>query len=238
MARRKVKLAWIVNDSARKVTYKKRKKGLMKKVGELSILCNVSACVIIDNPWGPQPDVWPSREDARRVVTNFKNLPEMEQCKKMVNQEGFIRQRIMKLRDQLKRLQRENREAEIVILMSECMMGRSLYEVSMDDLNGLAWLIDSKLKLVRHKIETIRGSNLVHQTTRTMEMVQAAMMNEAARQSNDHDRKPSTALEVVATNVEPPHPWLMEMMDPYDQIINGGGEQFGNDHTLLDAFFG
>ncbi|KAF5764506.1 putative transcription factor MADS-type1 family [Helianthus annuus] len=51
MTRKKVKLAFIMNDSARKATYKKRKKGLMKKVNELSTLCGIDACVIIYSPY-------------------------------------------------------------------------------------------------------------------------------------------------------------------------------------------
>ncbi|MBA0632963.1 hypothetical protein Gotri_001576 [Gossypium trilobum] len=35
MSRKKIKLAYITNDSARKTTYKKRSKGLVKKVREL-----------------------------------------------------------------------------------------------------------------------------------------------------------------------------------------------------------
>ncbi|KAF5203782.1 agamous-like MADS-box protein AGL80, partial [Thalictrum thalictroides] len=88
MARKKVKLAWIVNDSARRATFKKRKKGLMKKVSELSTLCGVEACAIIYGPEDPQPDVWPSTpSEAHRVLTRFNSMPEMEQSKKMMNQE-------------------------------------------------------------------------------------------------------------------------------------------------------
>uniref|UniRef100_A0A804I4U9 MADS-box domain-containing protein n=1 Tax=Musa acuminata subsp. malaccensis TaxID=214687 RepID=A0A804I4U9_MUSAM len=39
MARKKVKLAWIANDSMRRATFKKRKMGLMKKVNKLAMLC-------------------------------------------------------------------------------------------------------------------------------------------------------------------------------------------------------
>ena len=53
MARKKVKLQWIVDNAARKATYKKRVKGLMKKVRDLSILCGVDACVITYSPYHP-----------------------------------------------------------------------------------------------------------------------------------------------------------------------------------------
>ena len=121
MARKKVKLAWITNDSARRATFKKRKKGLMKKVSELSTLCGVNACAIIYSPYDSQPDVWPTPSDAHHVLTRFKSLPEMEQSKKMMNQEGFLRQRITKLKEQLRKQQKENRELEITQLMFQTL---------------------------------------------------------------------------------------------------------------------
>lgn len=43
---RKVKLQWIMNDTARRM-YKKRVKGLLIKVKEMSILCGVEACPVV-----------------------------------------------------------------------------------------------------------------------------------------------------------------------------------------------
>ncbi|KAK0572923.1 hypothetical protein LWI29_000483 [Acer saccharum] len=75
---RKVKLCYIVNDSARKATFKKRKKGLLKKMSELSPKDRVSI-----------------QEDARDGA-------KQEQA----NQDSFLIQRIMKSNYQLKK-QRE-----------------------------------------------------------------------------------------------------------------------------------
>ncbi|MCI12224.1 agamous-like MADS-box protein AGL80-like, partial [Trifolium medium] len=66
MTRRKVKLAFISNDSARKATYKKRKRGIIKKVRELTILCDVPACVIISNPFNSETVAWPDPEGAKQ----------------------------------------------------------------------------------------------------------------------------------------------------------------------------
>ncbi|XP_058077535.1 agamous-like MADS-box protein AGL80 [Magnolia sinica] len=239
MARRKIKLAWIANDSARKSTFKKRKKGLIKKVEQLSILCDVDACVIIDSPYEPQTEVWPSSDDVRRVVLNFKSLPEMERCRKMVNQEGFLRQRIMKLRDQLKRQQRENREAEISILMSECLVGKGLHGVCIEDLNDLAWMVEAKLKLVQKRIETIQNSNSLQEATTTMTMMQEVKMREA----HDETMKIETSgLEVVGMEMEPlqKQPWFMEPMNPHEYMVFGGEEMvmpFGDSISWSDGCF-
>ncbi|KAK5813511.1 hypothetical protein PVK06_028962 [Gossypium arboreum] len=74
MTRKNVKLAYITNDSAMKATYKKRKKGLMKKVSELSTLCGINVCAIMYNPYESQPKVWPSPMGVQRVLSKFKAI--------------------------------------------------------------------------------------------------------------------------------------------------------------------
>ncbi|MBA0752222.1 hypothetical protein Gogos_001076 [Gossypium gossypioides] len=64
MSRKKIKLAYITNDSARKTTYKKRTKGLVKKVRELTTLFGIEAFAIIYSPdFGSQPEFWKLREE-------------------------------------------------------------------------------------------------------------------------------------------------------------------------------
>ncbi|KAK4476770.1 hypothetical protein RD792_015930 [Penstemon davidsonii] len=155
MTRKKVNLAFIANDSARKATFKKRKKGLMKKITELSTLCGVDACAVVYSPYQPHPDVWPpDPRAAQHVVTQFKRMPEMEQSKKMMNQESFIRQRITKAAEQLKKVQRENREKEMTELMYKCLMGRGgVQGLGVGELNDMGWLIDERLKEISKRID-------------------------------------------------------------------------------------
>ncbi|KAH0898534.1 hypothetical protein HID58_048102 [Brassica napus] len=92
MTRKKVKLAFIANDSSSKATYKKRKKGLMKKVNELSTLCGINACAIIYSPYDSNPEVWPSNSGVQRIISEFRTLPEMDQNKKMTKDSQSLRQ--------------------------------------------------------------------------------------------------------------------------------------------------
>lgn len=156
MTRKKVKLAFITNDSARKATYKKRKKGLMKKVSELSTLCGIDVCAIIYSPYDSQPEVWPNTSGVQHVIAQFKRMPEMEQSKKMVNQEIFIKQRIVKATEQIKKQYKENREKEITEIMYQSLTGKDLQNLSLSDLNDLGWLVDQKLKEIHKRIESIK----------------------------------------------------------------------------------
>ncbi|KAK1312350.1 Agamous-like MADS-box protein AGL80 [Acorus calamus] len=159
MARKKVKLALIANDSARKATFNKRKKGLIKKVSELSVLCGVSACAVVYGPYEARPIVWPSAQDAQRVLARLKSLPEMEQNKKMMNQEAFLRQRVAKLREQVKRQERENREEELKELMRRCVDGEgwgALARAGVEEVTALACMLEVKAKAVQERMEALR----------------------------------------------------------------------------------
>nr|AIZ95382.1 MADS36 [Erycina pusilla] len=102
MARKKVTLAYITNDATRRATLKKRRRGMLKKVNELSILCGVPACAVVYSPQCDQPEVFPSEEEAKRILTDLANLPEIDKNKKMVNQSSFLEQRLVKLSQQVR----------------------------------------------------------------------------------------------------------------------------------------
>ncbi|XP_030479035.1 agamous-like MADS-box protein AGL80 [Cannabis sativa] len=156
MTRKKVKLAYINNDSSRKATYKKRKKGLIKKVSELSTLCGVDACAIIYNPYDTQPEVYPSPAGVHRIVKKLKKMPEVEQSKKMMNQEVFLKQKIGKVSEQVKKLKKENRDKEMNRLLYGNLSGKmNLQGLTVTDLNDLTWLIDQNLKDIKKRMEKI-----------------------------------------------------------------------------------
>ncbi|XP_020871231.1 agamous-like MADS-box protein AGL80 [Arabidopsis lyrata subsp. lyrata] len=161
MTRKKVKLAYIPNDSSRKATFKKRKKGLMKKVHELSTLCGITACAIIYSPYDTSPEVWPSNSGVQRVVSEFRTLPEMDQHKKMVDQESFLKQRIAKATENLRRQRKDNRELEMSEVMFQCLMGNmEMFHLNIVDLNDLGYMIEQYLKDVNRRIEILRNSGM------------------------------------------------------------------------------
>ncbi|KAL2955871.1 hypothetical protein AAZX31_18G052200 [Glycine max] len=158
MTRKKVKLAFIGNDAARRATYKKRKKGMLKKVEELSTLCGIEACAIVYGHNDPEPEVWPSHWGVQRVVEKLRTMPELEQRKKMVNQEGFIGQKILKGNEKVMKLMKDNREKEITMFLFQCLnAGRIQPDNNMTtaDLNVLSSLIDQNLKDISKRLETL-----------------------------------------------------------------------------------
>ncbi|XP_074584216.1 agamous-like MADS-box protein AGL80 [Curcuma longa] len=147
MARCKVKLVRIANASTRRTTLRKRLKGLMKKVRELTVLCGVEAAAVVFDPQDPlHPAAWPSRREAALSLQRFRALPEVERLRKMTSQEAFLRQRVAKVRDQLRRQQLANHELEMSALLFEGLSGRSLQDVSIENGYSLSLLVDNKLQ--------------------------------------------------------------------------------------------
>ncbi|XP_057951046.1 agamous-like MADS-box protein AGL80 [Malania oleifera] len=235
MTRKKVKLAYITNDSARKATFKKRKKGLMKKVSELSTLCGIDACAIIYSPYDSQPEVWPSPAGAHRVLSKFRKMPEMEQSKKMVNQESFLRQRISKARDQLKKQLKENREKEVANLMYRALAGKaSLHALSLPDLHDLGWLLDHYLNDIHRRMDSFGlsgGSGSSGGST--------GGAGESNHQQDHLQAASAVGPEVGNLGAEAmqSHRWLMELLNSSsvngDQSINNQGGFGGGDGSAV-----
>ncbi|KAL2325659.1 hypothetical protein Fmac_024717 [Flemingia macrophylla] len=153
MARKKMKLAYIADDTARKVTYKKRKKGVIKKVSELTILCGISACAIISSPVDSQPEIWPSPEGAKEVIRRYMNASVLDQNKN-VNQESFIMQRIAKTRDQLRKQRNDNDEKEMALALFGYIQGEPLPN-SVGELKQLDKLFEKNLKEIENKLAAL-----------------------------------------------------------------------------------
>ncbi|XP_030511639.1 agamous-like MADS-box protein AGL80 [Rhodamnia argentea] len=215
MTRKKVTLAYIANDAARKATFKKRRKGLMKKVSELSTLCGIEACAIVYSPYQAEPEVWPSTLGARRAIARFKNMSEMDQSKRMVNQQGFIRQRIVKAEEQLKRQLRENREKEICQVMYRALVGEPLQGLTLVDLNDLGWMLEKTGKEIEERIKKLKnmvpGSEQAAPAEPKVDKGSEEENGEAAPKNN------AALNDVVAVEAMQNQPWYMEFLKPRNE---------------------
>ncbi|KAL4341840.1 hypothetical protein GQ457_08G004600 [Hibiscus cannabinus] len=162
MPRNKVKLAYIENDAARKATFNRRKKGMLKKVNELSTLCGVEACVVIyPSTSNSQPEAWPSTATAHRMFSDFKALPAAEQSNRTMTQEDLIRLRIAKAEEQLKKVNEENRKMELTQIMFQILDGKSLNSVKKEDLNDLCMLIDQNLHGIDIRLQMLNEPHIL-----------------------------------------------------------------------------
>ncbi|KAK6281767.1 hypothetical protein POUND7_015592 [Theobroma cacao] len=153
MTRKKVTLEWIANDNARRLSLKKRRLGLLKKMSELSTLCGVNACAIIYSPDEIEPTVWPSHDVVQQQLAQFQSLSELKRLKKMMNQETYIKEQVKKAREQLMKCEKRNKEMEMAQLMYQINQGKGLDELNLNELNGLSLFVEEKIKEISKRIE-------------------------------------------------------------------------------------
>nr|KJB15713.1 hypothetical protein B456_002G192000 [Gossypium raimondii] len=67
---KKVKLAWVINVSFRRIGLKRKRFELLKKIGELSIQCSFKDGVIIYSLENNEPMVWPLPDEKKTPLVN------------------------------------------------------------------------------------------------------------------------------------------------------------------------
>ncbi|XP_057510801.1 agamous-like MADS-box protein AGL80 [Actinidia eriantha] len=156
MARKKVKLAFITNSAARRASFMKRKIGLVKKAEELCTLCDVEACAIIFSSFENEPEVWPGYLGAQQVITKFRRMPELEQTKKMENQQSFSQERIDKSEEQVRKQNSDNRRKEVTNIMYGCLNGGDFEHLNSHYSKDLCWLLNQNIKDMTRRIELLK----------------------------------------------------------------------------------
>ncbi|KAK8493630.1 hypothetical protein V6N12_074570 [Hibiscus sabdariffa] len=158
MGRGKLNMKYIDKDKVRVSTYEKRKKGLLKKAKEFSILCGVETCVII---YGPKSDdslvkleIWPPvHAEVMNVINKYKGKPLHIREKKCFNVLDFFAIRQKKLDDEISKLRKANREAKF------CTWDDRINTFSVNQLSALLARLDSNLETVKNRIKMIKGNH-------------------------------------------------------------------------------
>ncbi|XP_019431602.1 PREDICTED: agamous-like MADS-box protein AGL80 [Lupinus angustifolius] len=161
MTRKKVNLEYIISESKRKATYKKRKSCLIKKTNEISTLCGIQACAIVYSDDEPHPEVWPSHFDVQRVLHKFEALPELEKDQKMLDQETFLKKRIIKAREHLMKQRNQNMKKKMDLLMFKCLSSGTIVDNNID-VSCFLWVIDETLKEVELKKTRDQSQSGIH----------------------------------------------------------------------------
>ncbi|KAL2317994.1 hypothetical protein Fmac_031870 [Flemingia macrophylla] len=167
MPRKKVKLAFIVNKTQRKAAYKTRVKSVLRMTKELCTLCGIQACAIVFSPFVPNPDpeIWPSNLGVLNVLGRFVTMPEWNRRRNMMNQESFTYQKILKCRENIKKLEKENKEDEMTMLMLQSLnppgfLPNNINVHAADDLNVLSKVIEKNLQSISKRLETLNVDDM------------------------------------------------------------------------------
>lgn len=221
MTRAKVKLAYITNEAARKAAFKKRKKGMMKKMNELSTLCGIEACAIVFGSGNPQPEVWPNPSGARHVISKYRVVPDLLQAKKKLNQESFMKQRMEKAREQLKKMRRENKETAMRVVMAQCVGGMGMEKMSMRNLSDVAWMIEKTLKEIDKKMEAMNEEQMVVAAKEEVYVPEPPVASEGFM-THINVRNPQSSLELEMSGNQ--QLWNNATLNSLDPLGFGGDE--------------
>ncbi|CAL4976729.1 unnamed protein product [Urochloa decumbens] len=216
MARKKVNLQWITNTLIRRATFRRRCKGLMKKASELTTLCGAKACVVVYGEGKVQPEVWPSIEEARGLLTKYKNMPELVNFKKTENQKDFLSSRLAKLRGQVSKSESENYEREALDLLHERMNKRrlGLFGTSTEELTRLQKIVQERSNKAKERLQQL-GAGLGAPMESPMQLLPGSSS------SQPHDDHPYPGMEMQVL-VQPEEQQTQQQDWPVDMAPNGG----------------
>ncbi|KAM2044729.1 hypothetical protein ACFX1T_009008 [Malus domestica] len=156
MPRSKVKLAWIVNNNARKATSKRSRESLFKKMREITTLCDVGGFTIVYDPATGEPSTWPEPPLLQQLIARYQSIPFPERLAKMTDQETYLKEKVAKLKDRINRIQRENFEVEVNDIMHQITQnGKPFHTFEDRELTNLLLFTEEKMKEIQKRIKTM-----------------------------------------------------------------------------------
>ncbi|CAL5356968.1 unnamed protein product [Camellia sinensis] len=145
MTGNKIKLEWIVDDSSRKSTLKRRRAGIFKKARDLSTLCDVEIGVLVYSQDEDDLAVWPSYGHMKQMFERLLSIPIVERSEKMTTYEGLLTQRVTQETHKNNMEKKNNDKKEIQEIMNQIFEGSNLYQLDIMRLNYLSLLTGDKL---------------------------------------------------------------------------------------------
>ncbi|KAK6924930.1 Transcription factor, MADS-box [Dillenia turbinata] len=173
MGRGKLKMEFINKEKTRLTTFQKRKKGLIKKAQEFSILCDVDTCVII---YGQkidgrpvEPEIWPNDpHKVRSIISSYHEKSKEERGKRATNLSAFFESRKKRIEEEIGRLKRQNAEAKYP------SWDNRISEFSYNELRRLSSGLKNKIEDVKRLIEMKRNQCLVELGTSPLALMEVS----------------------------------------------------------------
>ncbi|KAK8952479.1 MADS-box transcription factor 16 [Platanthera zijinensis] len=138
MGRGKIEIKKIENPTNRQVTYSKRRAGIMKKAGELTVLCDAELSLIMFSSTGKFSEYCSPSADTKTVYDRYQQVSGVNlwsaQYEKMQNTLNHLKEINHGLRREIRQ-----------------RMGEDLEELDIKELRGLEQNMDEALKLVRNR---------------------------------------------------------------------------------------
>lgn len=223
----KLNMQLIADERSRRVTFQKRKKGILKKADEFSTLCGVDACLIIYGP--KQSDrrpaelhTWPqSPDEVNRIIEKFKLSTLNKPAKKSYTLSDLLHERKVKMDANISKLRRD------MYAPKYPTWDERINDFSEHQLEELLNVLDQKLKSGKRTLINARkepqklllGGN--HVADVTSHKLSSHMQDYAQYLGEHEDQKPSY---VSMMDMHMPfsfnHPASYSQMLQYDSDFN------------------
>lgn len=186
----------IENSTSRQVTFSKRRKGLLKKSHELSVLCDAQVCLIVFSPGGKHYEF--SNTSMQKLIERYqRTVMELK-----INNNGW-EQNLQQLRFEVANNKRKINTLEILIRR---LLGEGLSSCSTEELQLLQDQLEQSVTNVRE-----RKSQLFHEMIDQLKDRENILIQE---QVNLHEK----------CNLQMPKPTEQREIVPYHQSSEEGCE--------------
>lgn len=112
MGRGRISMELIQKEKSRKTTFQKRKNGLLKKVNEFSILCDVDVCVVLYAPdfegqGFAEPEIWPKdTREVQRILQKYYSTT-VDRRHKIYNVQKYFKERMKKIEFEIFKMRKD-----------------------------------------------------------------------------------------------------------------------------------
>ncbi|KAK4351920.1 hypothetical protein RND71_027438 [Anisodus tanguticus] len=147
MARGKIQIKRIENQTNRQVTYSKRRNGLFKKANELTVLCDANVSIIMISSTGKLHEFISPSITTKQLFDLYQKTVGVDLWNSHYEK---MQEQLRKLKDVNRNLRREIRQR----------MGESLNDLNYEQLEELMENVDNSLKLIRERKYKVIGNQI------------------------------------------------------------------------------
>ncbi|KAK4349033.1 hypothetical protein RND71_031788 [Anisodus tanguticus] len=147
MARGKIQIKRIENQTNRQVTYSKRRNGLFKKANELTVLCDAKVSIIMISSTGKLHEFISPSITTKQLFDLYQKTVGVDLWNSHYEK---MQEQLRKLKDVNRNLRREIRQR----------MGESLNDLKYEQLEELMENVDNSLKLIRERKYKVIGNQI------------------------------------------------------------------------------
>nr|XP_004250617.1 agamous-like MADS-box protein AGL80 [Solanum lycopersicum] len=161
MGRSKIKVELIQDHKKRMNTSVKRKASLVKKISELSILCDIKACMIIYDEGNSNCEMWPN--EVKELINVYKDQPFEGRTKRGKTLSNYFKDEIKVEKDLDSRFDYfendEKKKADAINVEKYPTWDSRFDYLSQKEIQNLVGVISKRMENAKGRIELLKSMN-------------------------------------------------------------------------------